>query len=65
MQPLDVGPAGIITGAGSGIGAATAVEFGRLGARLTLASLPTAGLAETVAAVAFLHKVGLDIRDNP
>jgi NADP-dependent 3-hydroxy acid dehydrogenase YdfG len=42
---------GVITGAGSGIGAAIAVEFGRLGAQLTLASLPTPGLAETVAAV--------------
>ncbi|HEX9438574.1 MAG TPA: SDR family oxidoreductase, partial [Roseiflexaceae bacterium] len=40
-----------ITGAGSGIGAATAVEFARLGARLTLGSLPTPGLAETVAAI--------------
>jgi NADP-dependent 3-hydroxy acid dehydrogenase YdfG len=45
------GPVGIITGAGSGIGAATAVAFGRLGARLSLASLPTPGLAATVAAV--------------
>ena len=45
------GPVGIITGAGSGIGAATAVAFGRLGARMSLASLPTPGLAATVAAV--------------
>jgi len=45
------GPVGVITGAGSGIGAATAVEFARLGARLTLGTLPTPGLAETVAAV--------------
>jgi NADP-dependent 3-hydroxy acid dehydrogenase YdfG len=67
MQPLDVGPAGIITGAGSGIGAATAVEFGRLGARMTLASLPTPELARTVAAV---QRVGgsataveMDVRD--
>ncbi len=60
-------PVGIITGAGSGIGAACALEFGRLGARLTLASLPTPGLADTVAAV---HNVGgaatpveMDVRD--
>lgn len=45
------GPAGIITGAGSGIGAATAVAFAGLGARMSLASLPTPGLSETVAAV--------------
>ena len=43
---------GIITGAGSGIGAAAAIEFARLGARLTLASLATPGLAQTVSAVA-------------
>jgi NADP-dependent 3-hydroxy acid dehydrogenase YdfG len=42
---------GIITGAGSGIGAATAIAFARLGARMSLASLPTPGLAVTVAAV--------------
>ena len=45
------GAVGIITGAGSGIGAATAIAFGRLGARMSLASLPTPGLAATVAAV--------------
>lgn len=33
----DSGPVGIITGGLSGIGAATAVEFGRLGARVMLA----------------------------
>ena len=67
MQPVAVGPAGIITGASSGIGAACAVEFGRLGARLILASLPTPGLAQTVAAV---ERVGgsataveMDVRD--
>jgi clavulanate-9-aldehyde reductase len=61
------GPVGLITGAGSGIGAAAAAEFGRLGARITLASLPVPGLAETVAAV---HRVGgtgvpveMDVRD--
>ncbi len=42
------GPVGVITGAGSGIGAATAVAFAGLGARLVLASLPTPGLAQKV-----------------
>lgn len=45
------GPVGVITGAGSGIGAATALEFARLNARMVLASLPTPGLQDTVAAV--------------
>jgi NADP-dependent 3-hydroxy acid dehydrogenase YdfG len=61
------GPAGVITGAGSGIGAACAVEFARLGARLTLASLPTPGLQHSVQAV---HDAGgeavpveMDVRD--
>jgi NADP-dependent 3-hydroxy acid dehydrogenase YdfG len=61
------GPVGVITGAGSGIGAATAVEFGRLGARMMLASLPTPGLAETVAAVERAGGAGvaveMDVRD--
>jgi NADP-dependent 3-hydroxy acid dehydrogenase YdfG len=67
MQSIDVGPAGIITGAGSGIGAACAVEFGRLRARLTLASLPTPGLADTVGAVqqagGSATGVEMDVRD--
>jgi len=61
-------PVGVITGAGSGIGAATAVEFGRLGARMMLASLPTPGLAETVAAVERAGGAGvaveMDVRDS-
>lgn len=61
------GPVGIITGAGSGIGAAVAVEFARLGARLSLASLPTAGLAATVRAVeqagGLAEAVEMDVRD--
>jgi NADP-dependent 3-hydroxy acid dehydrogenase YdfG len=44
-------PVGIVTGASSGIGAACAVEFGRVGAQLTLASLPDPGLAATAAEV--------------
>jgi len=61
------GPVGVITGAGSGIGAATAVEFARLGARLVLASLPTPGLADTVARVERASgaavAVEMDVRD--
>src|SRR5437773_2073570 len=68
MPPVDAHPVGIITGAGSGIGAATAVAFGRLGARLTLASLPTVGLAHTVSAVAHAGgsaiAVEMDVRDH-
>jgi NADP-dependent 3-hydroxy acid dehydrogenase YdfG len=58
---------GVITGAGSGIGAACAVEFARLGGQLTLASLPTPGLAATVAAVeqagGSALPVEMDVRD--
>ena len=60
-------PVGIITGAGSGIGAACAVEFGRLGADLTLASLPTPGLSSTVSSVeqagGSAVPVEMDVRD--
>ena len=61
-------PVGIITGAGSGIGAACAIEFARIGAQLTLASLPTPGLAETVARVeqagGSALPVVMDVRDS-
>jgi NADP-dependent 3-hydroxy acid dehydrogenase YdfG len=67
VRSVDRGPAGVITGAGSGIGSATAVEFGKLGARLTLASLPTPGLAQTAAAVeragGSAATVEMDVRD--
>jgi NADP-dependent 3-hydroxy acid dehydrogenase YdfG len=60
-------PVGIITGAGSGIGAACARAFGHLGAQLTLASLPTPGLAATCAAVEAAGgaavAVEMDVRD--
>ena len=69
MQPVAAGIAGVITGAGSGIGSATAVEFAKLGARLTLASLPTPGLAQTVSAVeragGSAVPVEVDVRDPP
>jgi len=67
MYSVDSSPAGVITGAGSGIGSATAVEFGRLGARLVLASLPAPGLAQTTTAVeragGSAVAVEMDVRD--
>jgi NADP-dependent 3-hydroxy acid dehydrogenase YdfG len=58
---------GIITGASSGIGAATAVEFARSGAKLVLAARTGDDLDETVAAVAAAggdsKTVYLDVRD--
>src|SRR5579872_6860879 len=45
------GPVGIITGGASGIGAASAVEFARIGARLVLATLPTPKASAVVAKV--------------
>ena len=58
----------MITGGGSGIGAACAVEFARLGAQLVLASLPTPGLQQTVRAVeeagGTASTVEMDVRDH-
>jgi hypothetical protein len=58
----------VITGGGSGIGAACAVEFARLGAQLVLASLPTPGLQQTVRAVedagGTASTVEMDVRDH-
>ena len=42
----------VVTGAGSGMGRAYAIEFGRLGARLALNDFDAKGLAETVALLA-------------
>jgi NADP-dependent 3-hydroxy acid dehydrogenase YdfG len=60
-------PVGIITGASSGIGAACALEFGRLGAQLTLASLPDPRLLTTAESVeqagGTAVAVELDVRD--
>jgi NAD(P)-dependent dehydrogenase (short-subunit alcohol dehydrogenase family) len=55
-RPLK-GQHAIITGGGSGIGAATAAELARLGARLTLIGRREAALAETAAAIARNHDV--------
>src|SRR5580700_3884488 len=48
---VPTGPVGIITGAASGIGAATAVEFARLGARLVLGTRPGEDLGPALDAV--------------
>lgn len=64
---MQKGPIGIITGGLKGIGAATAVEFGRLGGRLALTTRSLAGaeeLVETVRSVggdAFCQSA--DVRD--
>lgn len=56
-----------ITGAASGIGAATATEFGAQGCRVVLADLDQQGLAETAQAVSVAggksHSVQLDVTD--
>jgi len=61
------GPVGIVTGGLKGIGAASAVEFGRLGARMVLAARSLVGGDELVARV---HDAGgeavlesVDVRD--
>src|SRR5258708_23659525 len=46
---VSTGPVGIITGGASGIGAASAVEFARIGARLVLAALPNSPTAAIIA----------------
>jgi short-subunit dehydrogenase len=59
-----------ITGAGSGIGRALAVDLGRRGARLALCDVDTEGLAATVARVvddsdAEVHCVKVDVASRP
>ena len=64
---MSEGPVGIVTGGLKGIGAASAVEFGRLGARMVLAARSLVGGDELVARV---HDAGgeavlesVDVRD--
>jgi NAD(P)-dependent dehydrogenase (short-subunit alcohol dehydrogenase family) len=62
------GKVAVITGAGSGIGRALAVELGKRGARLAISDVNDEGLAETVAlceqAGAEGHKYHLDVADR-
>lgn len=62
------GKVAVVTGAGSGIGRALALELARRGARLALSDVNEAGLAETVAQVGALgadvHAAPLDVSDR-
>jgi NADP-dependent 3-hydroxy acid dehydrogenase YdfG len=53
------GKVAVVTGAGSGIGRALAVELARSGARLAVSDVDTEGLASTEK---FIRKVGADVR---
>ncbi len=63
------GKVAVITGAGSGIGRALALELARRGARLAVSDIDTVGLAATVRQVriigAEVHESRLDVTDRP
>jgi len=51
LNSPSVGPAGIITGAATGIGAAAALAFARLGARMVLAGISTRGVDRLISSI--------------
>jgi NADP-dependent 3-hydroxy acid dehydrogenase YdfG len=64
---VDAGPVGIITGGLRGIGAATAMEFARTGARMVMTDLSLAGADDLVARVGEVGGqatcIAADVRD--
>src|SRR6478736_8547663 len=53
------GKVAVVTGAGSGIGQALAIELGRSGAKLAISDIDTEGLAETEKR---LKAIGVDVK---
>lgn len=63
MNTLD-GKVAIVTGAGSGIGRAIALDLGRLGARVALAARRAESLEETAQLIGGALAIPTDVRDN-
>jgi NAD(P)-dependent dehydrogenase (short-subunit alcohol dehydrogenase family) len=59
------GKVAVVTGAGSGIGRALAIELARRGARVSISDVDEAGLAATAAAIGSdVHQQALDVSDR-